>query len=132
MVGILEARKHLTRAELDRMISEDHGADSPWMESAKAHLDVCRRCRMSLLFGEAQAAGSLPETNGHEPCPADAELQKAAVGSIGGQTALDVIQHAMRCSGCAEKLKEYANAAANEPAVNVDKFKTSDHQWQKN
>jgi CHAT domain-containing protein/cytochrome c-type biogenesis protein CcmH/NrfG len=127
----LNARQHLTRAELDRLISEEGGPTSEWIESATAHLDGCRRCRLSLLFGDARIASPIATSATEESCPDDSKLQSAAVGAGDAETAIAVIQHAIKCSACAAKLKEYANVSAGEPPANIDKFKTSDHQWQK-
>jgi cytochrome c-type biogenesis protein CcmH/NrfG len=126
----LEQLQHLSRVELDRLISEEGVGDSDWLDSSTSHLEVCRDCRLALLLGESDPK-TIPAAKPEEPCPGEARLKRAASGASDAQTALRVVQHCANCDGCAQKLKEYSKLFSSEAAGDIKHLKTSKPEWQK-
>ena len=126
----MEQLQHLSRVELDRLISEEGVNDTEWLDSSTSHLEVCRDCRLALLLGEADS-NTIPATRSDEPCPGDARLKRAASGASDAQTALKVVQHCTNCDDCARKLKKYSKLFSSEAAGDIKHLKTSKPEWQK-
>ena len=127
----MDVSQHLSRAELDRLISDETGGGATWIESATGHLESCRDCRLALLLGETEAKG-IPASSSEGPCPGEARLKRAASGASDAQTALRVVQHCTNCDDCAQKLKEYAKLFSGDSKGDLKGLKTSKPEWQKN
>jgi len=127
----LDVSQHLSRAELDRLISDETSGGDIWIESATGHLETCRDCRLALLLGETEAK-SIPASSSDGPCPGEARLKRAASGASDAQTALRVVQHCTNCDDCATKLKDYAKLFSGDSEGDLKGLKTSKPEWQKN
>jgi hypothetical protein len=126
----LNESPHVSRAELDRLISEEGGGETGWVEAATSHLETCRDCRVALLLGESEAK-TMPRSNAEGPCPGEARLKRAASGASDAQTALSIVQHCTTCDDCARKLKEYAKLFSGDSKGDIQRLKTSKPEWQK-
>jgi len=126
----LNESQHVSRAELDRLISDESGGETGWVEAATSHLESCKDCRVALLLGETETK-SIPRSHAEGPCPGEARLKRAASGVSDAQTALHVVQHCTTCDNCAQKLKEYAKLFSGESKGDIQRLKTSKPEWQK-